>query len=101
MILTVFRYRLNESAEVEYKTLLPGIVALAEAMPGFISRKVFVAEDGERVILVEFKDEKSLLSWAKHPEHVAAKTKGRERFYSEYAIQICNIVRESRFAKND
>lgn len=99
MILTVFRYRLNDSAEAEYRTLLPSIVALAEAMPGFISRKVFVAEDGERVILVEFKDEKSQLNWAKHPEHVAAKAKGRERFYSEYAIQICNIAREFRFSE--
>jgi heme-degrading monooxygenase HmoA len=97
MILTVFRYRLNASAEAEYRTVLPGIVALAESMPGFISRKVFFAEDGERVILVEFEDEKSQLIWAKHPEHVAAKAKGRKRFYSEYSIQVCNIARDSRY----
>ncbi len=98
MILTIFRYRLNESYAQEYKDLLPRIVALAEAMPGFLSRKVFVAEDGERVILVEFKDEKSQLSWARQPEHVAAKIKGRERFYSEYTIQVCKVDREARFS---
>lgn len=98
MILTVFRYRLNESAEQEYRDLLPHIVALAETMPGFISRKAFVAEDGERVILVKFEDKKSQLNWARHPEHIAAKTKGRERFYSEYAIEVCKVERESRFS---
>ena len=98
MILTIFRYRLNESAEQEYRDLLPRIVALAETMQGFLSRKTFVAEDGERVILVEFEDETSQRNWARHPEHVAAKTKGRERFYSEYSIQICNVVRESKFS---
>ena len=34
-----------------------------------------------------------------HPEHVAAKQKGRADFYSEYKIQTCNVVRESKYPK--
>ncbi len=31
--------------------------ALAKAMPGYISHKGFVAEDGERVTIVEFESD--------------------------------------------
>ncbi len=97
MILTVFRSRLNEDALEEYYELVPKIVAVAETMPGFRSRKSFVAEDGERLSLVEFDDEESHRNWARNAEHIAAKEKGREKFYSEYVVQICNVVRESHF----
>ncbi|HET8710793.1 MAG TPA: antibiotic biosynthesis monooxygenase [Spongiibacteraceae bacterium] len=97
MILTVFRSRLNEEALDEYYELVPKIVAIAEAMPGFRSRKSFVAEDGERLSLVEFEDEESHRNWAYNAEHIAAKERGRTSFYSEYVVQICQVVRESRF----
>jgi heme-degrading monooxygenase HmoA len=98
MILTVFRSRLNEAAYDEYQEVVARIVALAETMPGFRSRKSFVAEDGERLSLVEFDDELSQRNWARNAEHSAAQQMGRERFYSEYAVQVCNVLRESRFS---
>lgn len=101
MILTVFRSRLNEDALEEYKALVPKIVALAETMPGFVSRKSYVADDGERLSLVEFEDEESHRNWALNKAHISAKESGRERFYSEYVVQICHVVRESRFSRNE
>lgn len=97
MILTIFRSRLKEEAEEEYKALVPQIVALAETMPRFVSRKSYVAEDGERLSLVAFEDEQSQRNWALNSEHVAAQQRGREQFYSEYVVQICTVVRESSF----
>jgi heme-degrading monooxygenase HmoA len=97
MILTVFRSRLNEQAQEEYKALAPKMVALAETMPGFRSRKSYIAEDGERLSLVEFEDEQSQRNWALNAEHIAAKQRGREHLYTEYVVQICNVVRESRY----
>jgi heme-degrading monooxygenase HmoA len=66
-------------------------------MPGYRSHKVFIAEDGERVTLVEFEDEQSQNTWSTNFEHVAAKKRGREAFYAEYTLQVCRVVRESRF----
>jgi heme-degrading monooxygenase HmoA len=97
MILTVFRSRLNEDASEEYKALAPKIVALAKTMPGFRSHKSYMADDGEKLSLVEFEDEQSQRNWARNAEHLAAMEKGRERFYSEYVVQVCNVVRESKF----
>lgn len=72
-------------------------MALAETMPGFRSRRSYIAEDGERLSLVEFEDEESQRNWALNAEHVAAKERARDYLYSEYVVQICHVVRESRF----
>lgn len=99
MIVTIFRSRLRPDNQAEYLETAARMSELARAMPGYISHKVFTAEDGERVNIVEFADEASQLAWATHVEHMAAKTRGREAFYSAYSIQICTVNRQARFPK--
>ena len=99
MVVTVFRTRLNENAKPDYMALAPKIAALAKTMPGYISHKSFVADDGERVTIVEFEDEASQRNWSTNAEHVEAKKAGRKSFYSEYSIQVCSVTKESRFPK--
>jgi heme-degrading monooxygenase HmoA len=98
MIVTVFRSRLRDDARDAYMALAPRMSELASAMPGYLSHKTFVAEDGERVTIVEFLDQDSQRAWAVQAEHVEAKRRGREAFYAEYSIQVCEVVRESRYA---
>ena len=99
MIVTVFRSRLREGVRDDYVAAVARMVELAAAMPGYISHKGFVAEDGERVTIVEFESEEAQRAWSLHPEHVEAKRKGRQDFYLEYRIQICQVQRESAFPK--
>lgn len=67
---------------------------LARGIAGYVSHKGFVAEDGERVTIVEFESEEALREWRIDPEHAKAKKRGIESFFSEYKFQICNIIRE-------
>ena len=97
MQITVFRSRLRDDGHAEYMALAPQMSELAKTMPGYLSHKVFIAEDGERLTLVEFESEEAQRVWATNAQHVAAKKRGREAFYSEYSIQVCEVVRESRF----
>jgi heme-degrading monooxygenase HmoA len=97
MIVTVFRSRLKDEAGADYFDLAPQMSALARTMPGYRSHKVFTAEDGERVIIVEFDDEASQRGWSLNPLHVDAKKQGRANFYAEYTVQVCEVLRESRF----
>ncbi|MDE2578959.1 MAG: antibiotic biosynthesis monooxygenase [Hyphomicrobiales bacterium] len=101
MIVTVFRSRLKDGARAEYDPLAAQMSALARAMPGYIAHKVFTAEDGERVTIVEFEDEETQRAWAMHPDHRAAQAKGRRDFYAEYSLQICEVKRVSRKAASD
>ena len=97
MVITVFRSRVKPEAEEEYARWAARMGELARQMPGYISHKGFVAEDGERVTIVEFKSEQAQRAWSMHPEHVEAKKKGRTRFYVEYRTQVCKVQRDSVF----
>lgn len=97
MILTVFRSRLNSGHTPEYFDLLPEVTSLAVDMPGYLWHKSFIADDGERVTIVEFADQESHQAWANHPQHRAAMVKGRDRFYDFYDIKICAVERASVF----
>jgi heme-degrading monooxygenase HmoA len=97
MIITVFRSRVRPEAQEEYGRWAARMSELARQMPGYLSHKRFVAEDGERVTIVEFESEETQRAWAQQREHVEAKKKGRASFYSEYRIQICTVQRDSSF----
>lgn len=98
MLLTVFRSRLRPGIDTAaLEQLGTRMHEIATAMPGFVSYRSFASADGEELTLVEFADEPSLAAWRNHPEHVAAQQLGREKFFSEYCIQVCLPLRESRF----
>jgi heme-degrading monooxygenase HmoA len=94
MIVTVFRSRLRPGAQKEYEPMAARMSALVKTIPGYISHKGFVAEDGERVTIVEFESEEALGKWRIHPEHAEAKRYGTEHFFGEYRVQICTVVRD-------
>ena len=98
MVIIVFRARLRPDADQQAMTQLgQRMYQLASSMPGYISYKDFAAGDGENVSIVEFESHETLAAWRDHPEHKAAQQHGRDEFFSEYHIQVCDPVRESRF----
>jgi heme-degrading monooxygenase HmoA len=98
-VVTVFRSRVRPEVMDEYAPLASRMSELAKTMPGYLAHKGFVAEDGERVTIVEFESEETHRAWALHAEHMQAKKKGRASFYSEYRIQICALLRENEFRR--
>ncbi|HEY1361420.1 MAG TPA: antibiotic biosynthesis monooxygenase [Xanthobacteraceae bacterium] len=100
MIVTVFRSRLLPGMREEYVALVERMAEIAATMPGYISHKGFFADDGERVTIVEFEHEEGMRAWRNHPEHLAAQKKARRIFYSEYHVQVCEVLRQSDFRRN-
>jgi heme-degrading monooxygenase HmoA len=94
MIVTVFRSRLNPGVQDDYGQLAKQMSELARTIPGYISHKGFIAEDGERVTIVEFETEEALHAWRINSEHAKAKRRGIESFFSDYKFQICNVIRD-------
>jgi heme-degrading monooxygenase HmoA len=97
MIVTVFRSRLRLGIRDEYVALIARMEEIARTMPGYISHKGFFADDGERVTIVEFENEEGLRAWRMNPEHLAAQRLARQKYYTEYHIQVCTLDRESKF----
>ena len=97
MVVAIFRSRLRPEHVEEYHSLAPKMLELAQSMPGFVSFKSFTSDDGERVSIIEFELLDYLQAWRDHPEHKKAQQLGRERYYAEYHIQICSLVRGYTF----
>jgi heme-degrading monooxygenase HmoA len=101
MLVTVFRSRLKPGVREDYVALVDRMAAIAATMPGYISHKGFFADDGERVTIVEFEHAEGLRAWRTNPDHIAAQKLAREKYYTEYHVQVCTLDRESRFKAKD
>jgi heme-degrading monooxygenase HmoA len=97
MVLTVFRSRIRPEHADEFRALAAEMMREARAMPGFVSYKVYTAEDGERCSIIEFETAEQLDAWRSHAGHAAAMRTGRERFYAEYTSFVGEPIRVSRF----
>ena len=100
-MVTVFRSRLRDEAGAEFHELSAAMLELAQGMPGFVDYKSFTAEDGERVTVVTFADAESQRAWREQTDHSAAQQAGRDRFYSEYSIQVGEVSRVRQFPPPD
>ena len=99
MTVIVFRNRLVDDVPESYGPRAAEIFGYAQKMPGFRSFKMFEAPDGERLALIEFETEAQSRAWGQHLEHRKAQQEGRELYYAEYSVQVCEVVRESRFER--
>ncbi len=98
MVVIVFRSTLRDGVNAERLAVAGSrMYEIASTMPGFVSYKDFVAEDGGNLTLVEFESEAELLAWRDHPEHVAVQRQGREEFFVAYRIQVCEPRRGYRY----
>ncbi|MBC8138476.1 MAG: HIT domain-containing protein [Fibrella sp.] len=99
--LVVFRSRIDPEHAQEYGMMAGEIATLAKAQPGIIAFKTFTANDGERVTLAEFESEEAVNAWREHSRHKDAQSAGRDRFYSEYRLQVCDVLRDYGFKRSE
>lgn len=92
MIVTVFRSHLRPGVQDEYGPMAKQMSEAVGSIPGYISHKGFLAEDGERVTIVEFETENALQQWKMHAGHLEAKRLGFVKFFSSFKSQICNVT---------
>jgi heme-degrading monooxygenase HmoA len=99
MRVIVFRNRVRAGVEQQYGEHAERIFGLAQGMPGFVSSKDFTADDGERLTIIEFDSAERLEAWRVQPDHRAAQQQGRDEYYDEYSLQVCDLVRQSTFKR--
>ena len=96
MVVVTFRNRLNPGIdEQEYGQRVGKLFEIVSAMPGFRGIRSYAAEDGEQFSLIEFDSHESLGAWREQAEHRIAQELGKQSYYAEYHLQICELVRES------
>jgi heme-degrading monooxygenase HmoA len=99
MVVVIFRSRIHPGVETEIEQADARMLALASKMPGFVSYGQYAAADGEGLAVVEFESHETAAAWRAHPEHREAQRNGKERWFSEYRITVCDAVRDYSFRK--
>ena len=71
--------------------------AIVSNMPGFVSVKLFTAEDGEALALASL-SRSTLSKLGKSIQNTSWLNKrGREEFFAAYHVQVCSVIREAKF----
>jgi heme-degrading monooxygenase HmoA len=99
MLLAVFRTRVRPEAVKEYQSALERMWKIAKDQPGFISAKTYFSNEGDEVVIQEWESPEHLRAWRDHPDHVEARRRGREEFYQDYTIYVCDEPRKYEFSR--
>jgi heme-degrading monooxygenase HmoA len=78
----------------EHLAMSQRMLALAETYDGFLGIEPARNSDGSGVAVSYWRDMDSIMAWARDPEHLAAKSKGRKIWYTQYKVRICKVERE-------
>lgn len=97
MVVIVFRSRTQPGVDEQLTKSGMRMYQLASSMPGFVSYKDFAAADGETVAIVQFETLADSARWREHPEHRVVQERGRGELFSEFSVQVCELVREARY----
>jgi len=101
VIVVLFRSRLTEAAGDEYVAMDQMLAEKARNAPGFVDVKSFTAVDGERLTIVWWKDRETLRQWREDPVHRVAQETGRRLWYRSYDMEVAEVVRDSRFHREE
>ena len=99
MLVAVFRTRVRPEVATEYQAEYERIWKIAKEQPGFISIKTYYSDEGDKVSIQEWESPEQLRVWRDHPVHLEAQRRGREEFYQDYTIYICDEPRTYEFSR--
>ncbi|MCG8692428.1 MAG: antibiotic biosynthesis monooxygenase [Minwuiales bacterium] len=78
----------------EHNAMSARMLELARSYDGFLGIEPARNHDGTGVAVSYWRDRETITRWAKDPEHLIAKRKGREVWYDHYMIRIAKVERE-------
>lgn len=101
MVVVLFGTKMRADVNLdEYASRSRRMNELVGEIPGFISVKGYVSEDGDEISIARFESEEALRNWRVQPEHVETQKRAREAYYESYWVQVCRTVRDYQFSRD-
>ncbi|MCJ8168716.1 antibiotic biosynthesis monooxygenase family protein [Atopomonas sediminilitoris] len=92
MFVVIFRATLK-NLDAQYSSMAARMRELALNEFGCLAFDA-LCEGDQEMALSYWPDEASIHAWKAHPEHQAAQRLGRERWYSDYRVQVAKVERD-------
>ena len=100
-VVVLLSTRLRSDAPMrEYSLDAAHMADRVHAMPGFISMKRYVAQDGETITVARFSSVAALDAWRSDPEHLAVQERGRGQYYESYSVHTSRTIRRYGFRRS-
>jgi heme-degrading monooxygenase HmoA len=101
-VVCIFRSTRTEHSDDEYEAWSDRMDQMVATMPGYIGHASFRDDaTGRGVTISYFRSMAALVAWKQVPEHLEAQAYGRAAFYTEYEIEVAEIVRHYEWTSLD
>lgn len=101
-VVCIFRSLRTDHSVPEYEEWSSRMDRLVVTMPGYIGHTSFRDDaSGKGVTLSYFRSMAELVAWKNVPDHLEAQALGRAAFYTEYEIEVAEIVRHYEWTSTD
>jgi heme-degrading monooxygenase HmoA len=101
-VVCIFRSVRTDHSAPEYEEWSGRMDRLVVTMPGYIGHTSFRDDvSGKGVTISYFRSMAELVAWKNAPEHLEAQALGRAAFYTEYEIEVAEIVRHYEWSSSD
>jgi len=89
----IFTSQRTAGHDAEYERTAARMEQLAETIPGYLGIESVRNSDGTGITVSYWRTEAAIARWRDNPEHVEARTLGREAWYESYELQVAKVER--------
>ncbi len=96
MIAVIFEVWPDPKHRDAYLDIAAELRPLLESIDGFVSVERFesLSETGKMLSLSFFEDEAAVMAWRNTLEHRKAQALGRQGYFLEYRLRVCDVLRD-------
>ena len=81
------------AGDAGYDAMADEMVALAADQPGYLGAESVRDATGLGITMSYWRSEADIAAWRRHAEHQLARDRGRQAWYSHYAVRIAKVER--------
>lgn len=93
MHVVLFYTKADQSHAEKWFGMTDRMLELLKSHPGFVDVNYVQLPDGRYLAIGYFENAESIRAWYDNPEHVDVMRQGRDEIFSDYTIEVCEIVR--------
>ncbi|MCY9547147.1 antibiotic biosynthesis monooxygenase family protein [Lysinibacillus xylanilyticus] len=73
---------------------------LAQKQPGFIRVESARNAEGKGITVSYWESLEAIQAWRENSKHLVAQQFGKEKWYMQYNVEICKVIKDYSFIKN-
>jgi heme-degrading monooxygenase HmoA len=89
---------IHTGEDLGYQEMADKMVDLAKNQEGFLG--IESTRNNIGITVSYWQDEDSILKWRNNIEHISARNKGKEIWYSEFKVRIAKVERDYDFSRD-